>query len=80
MLVGEVAPSIAIVGIVLSDGCLRAKGEIRGIFSADEVEAGEMYPLSVRKIRTPSLPMDFLLAIGLETISLGTTILVSEAP
>ena len=76
MLVGEVVPSIPVVRIVLSDGCLYGEG-CRQRRPSDDME-GDTYPLSIRKIRAPFFPMDFLLAIGLEAISLGTTVLVSE--
>ena len=50
---------------------------ILGIF--DSAKTREVYPLPVREIWTPFLPVDLLLPIGLKTISLGTVIFASQA-
>jgi hypothetical protein len=78
MLVGKVVPSVAVVRIVLSNGCLCTETYSRTSSLAAEVK--ETHPLPVRNIWAPSLPVDLPLAIGLETIPLGAMILVPDAP
>ena len=78
MLVGEVVPSVTVVGIVLPNGCLRTETHYQQTYPGSS-KVGATHPLSVRKIWAPPLPMDLLLAIGLETIPLGATIFVSDA-